>query len=343
MMVMVKAFAYGSGSTEVANLLQFHRVDYLAVAYSDEGVALRENGIHLPIMVMNPDIHSFEKIFQYNLEPEIYNFKILKEYIEFCKQTPFFNQRNSYHIHLKIDTGMRRLGFDVSEIDALLDMLNYSLPWKVGVQSVFSHLAGADEQIHEEYSISQIDKFTQATQKLEEGLGYSFLKHILNSPGIVRFPEAHFDMVRLGIGLYGVETNQLQQGYLEHIGTLKTVISQIRYISKGETVGYSRKGIAEKDTKIAVIAIGYADGFSRKLSQGVGEVWVNDKKAKVIGNVCMDMTMIDITDIEAHEGDEVIIFSPDHSILDMAQKIGTIPYEILTSVSERVKRVFYVA
>jgi Alr-MurF fusion protein len=336
-MVMVKAFAYGSGSAEVANLLQYHRVDYLGVAYADEGVFLRQNGIHLPIMVMNPNPDTFQQLLDYQLEPEIYSFKILNEFLNYCREVT----KKDFKIHLKIDTGMHRLGFAPREMADLIAVLEEKMPWHAHVASIFSHLAGADEAIHTEFSQKQIDVFRHCAQKLEDALGYYTLKHILNTPGISRFSEAQFEMVRLGIGLYGVEPNGFYQTKLETVGRLKTTISQIKQIAAGETVGYGRWGVAQQNTQIATIAIGYADGFSRAFSRGVGEVLVNGKRAKIMGNVCMDMTMVDITGIEAQEGDEVIIFDNQLTINDLAQKINTIPYEILTNVSERVKRVFY--
>jgi Alr-MurF fusion protein len=336
-MVMVKAFAYGSGSAEVANLLQYHRVDYLGVAYADEGVFLRQNGIHLPIMVMNPNPDTFQQLLDYQLEPEIYSFKILNEFLSYCYEV----NKKDFKIHLKIDTGMHRLGFLPDELPNLIKILEQQLPWHAQVATIFSHLAGADDEKHNEFSRQQIAVFSQCAQKIEEALGYTTIKHILNSPGITRFSDAQLDMVRLGIGLYGVEPNAIYQDKLEMVGKLKTTISQIKHLAKGETVGYGRWGQAEKDIQIATIAIGYADGFSRAFSRGVGEVLVNGQRAKIIGNVCMDMTMVDITGIEAQEGDEVIIFDNQLTINELAQKISTIPYEILTNVSERVKRVFY--
>lgn len=342
MMVMVKAFAYGSGSAEIAHLLQFHRVDYLGVAYADEGVFLRESGIDLPIMVMNPSEDTFDKLLQYDLEPEMYSFKILNAFIEFLKE-----QKTTAKVHLKVDTGMHRLGFIPEEIPQLLQSLQQVDAQQkkpldyLSIASVFSHLAGSDEATHNHYSHQQIDLFRKAAAQIETALGYEVIKHILNSPGIVRFPEASFDMVRLGIGLYGVEANQIAQNQLQPISRLTTTISQIKTLQTGETVGYSRKGLAKQMTKTATIAIGYADGFSRAFSNGVGKVMVNGVKVPVIGNVCMDMCMIDITGVDANEGDEVIIFNEELSIIELAQNIGTIPYEILTNVSQRVKRVFY--
>lgn len=334
-MVMVKAFAYGSGSFETANLLQFHRVDYLAVAYADEGVSLRENGISLPIMVMNPVQQSFDKLFQYNLEPEIFSFKLLNEFLDFLVDNGI-----SSKIHLKIDTGMRRLGFEEKEVNTLCDILVKNP--QLQVASIFTHMAAADEEVHNEFSKTQLTKFNKVAIIVEEKLGYKIMRHAMNSAGILRFPDNQMDMVRLGIGLYGIEANGLFQDQLQTVGTLKTIISQIKQVSKGETVGYSRKGKVESaDKKIATIAIGYADGYNRKFSNGVGKVLVRGKLCPVIGNVCMDMTMVDITGVDAQEGDEVIIFGKDHSILNLARDIETIPYEILTNVGERVKRVFY--
>jgi len=331
-MVMVKAFAYGSGSNEVANLLQHHKVDYLGVAYTDEGVELRKNGIHLPIMVMNPSIESFDKIDEFNLEPEIYNFSILDELLIFAKN-------KTVGIHLKLDTGMRRLGFESADIGKLITILKEHP--NIVIKSIFTHLAGADETIHNEFSMQQFELFEKNVLQIKNALDISPLLHAVNSAGIIRFPDHHLDMVRLGIGLYGVDANKIAQNDLEPISSLKTVISQIKHISKGETIGYGRTGVAINDMKIATIAIGYADGFNRKFGNGVGFVKVNGAKAPTVGNVCMDMTMVDVTNLDINEGDEVEIFGKDISITEMANEIGTIPYEILTSVSNRVKRIFY--
>jgi alanine racemase len=333
-MVMVKAFAYGSGSAEIASLLQFHRVDYLAVAYADEGVVLRENGIHLPIMVMNPSPQTFDKLLSYRLEPELYSFSILNRFIEYLQDT---GQQSP--VHIKLDTGMHRLGFEKQDLPRLIQTLKAEGAIKVA--SVFSHLAAADEEEYNYFSTEQMDKFKEMSGAIEQELGYSPIKHILNSAGIIRFPQYQLDMVRLGIGLYGVESTNQEQAQLETVGTLKTTISQIKRVAAGDTVGYSRKGKVTRDSRIATIAIGYADGFDRRLSNGVGKVWINGKLAPLIGNVCMDMCMVDITGVEAEEGDEVIIFGKQYPIGEMARQMGTIPYEILTSVSERVKRVFY--
>jgi Alr-MurF fusion protein len=333
-MVMVKAFAYGSGLGEVANLLQYHRVDYLGVAYTDEGVALRENGIRLPIMVMNPAPDDFSRMLQYQLEPEVYNQQLLERIVDFS-----LSVKEKIKIHLKIDTGMRRLGFESTDVAKLITTLQNSD--YISIASIFSHLVGADDEQHDEFSHLQASAFTSATSKILAQTGQKPLLHLLNSPGIVRFPQYHFDMVRLGIGLYGIESAGIQQDELQPISCLKTRISQIKQISAGETVGYSRHGKTNKNATIATIAIGYADGYQRAFSNGKGEVLVNGHRAKVIGNVCMDMTMVDITNIPAEEGDEVIIFGKELTIAELAAKISTISYEILTNVSERVKRVFF--
>ncbi|MBK5278587.1 MAG: bifunctional UDP-N-acetylmuramoyl-tripeptide:D-alanyl-D-alanine ligase/alanine racemase [Bacteroidia bacterium] len=332
LMVMVKAFAYGSGSNEVASLLQYHKVDFLGVAYADEGVDLRKNQISLPIMVMNPSEDSFEAMIEYDLQPEIYNFKILKELINFL-------QGRTCKIHLKLDTGMHRLGFEEAELDTVINILK-STPNLI-VISIFSHLAGADDPEHNIFTREQATAFLRMAEKIKTELKINPILHLLNSPGILRHKEYQLNMVRLGIGLYGVNPTSLPDPNLMPVANLKTIISQIKKVKAGDTVGYGRKGKATHDIVVATIAIGYADGFSRAFSQGKGIVSINGKKAPVIGNVCMDMTMIDITGIEAKEGDEVIIFGKGLPIQEVAQHINTIPYEILTNTSERVKRVFY--
>lgn len=332
-MVMVKAFAYGSGSEEVANLLQYHRVDYLGVAYADEGIELRKNRISLPIMVMNPSEESFPSLLEYDLEPELYSLKILHAFVRFLG-------RRSCNVHIKIDSGMHRLGFEEKDIPELISILK-SHPG-LTIASVFTHLAGSDEAEHDAFSKEQVEVFMKRYEQLCSAIQRRPLRHVLNSPGILRFPEFQFEMVRLGIGLYGVDpTDGKKKADLQPVATLKTVISQIREVPAGQSIGYSRKGHATADMIVATIAIGYADGFNRAFSRGVGEVLVNGKRVPVVGNVCMDMTMIDVTGIDAREGDEVIIFGKELPIGEVAQKINTIPYEILTSTSERVKRVFH--
>ncbi|MFC2126541.1 bifunctional UDP-N-acetylmuramoyl-tripeptide:D-alanyl-D-alanine ligase/alanine racemase, partial [Bacteroidota bacterium] len=333
-MIMVKALAYGSGSLEIANLMQYHRVDYLGVAYADEGIFLRTNGINTPIMVMNPSKESFENLVRFRLEPEIYSFQILNDLIAYLREN---NHRIG--IHLKFDTGMHRLGFDLDNLDKLIEILGNSP--ELEILSIFSHLAGADSAKHDIYTHHQAELFYNATQKLCDTLDINPIKHLCNSAGVVRFPQYHMDMVRLGIGLYGFDIGLKELRLLKPISTLKTEVSQIKYLDSGQTVGYDRAGLAEKKSKIAIISIGYADGFSRAFSNGKAEVWINGNMAPVIGNVCMDMTMIDVTGIDIKEGDAVIIFGNEASIGRLSDAIGTIPYEILTSVSARVKRVFY--
>lgn len=337
-MAMVKAFSYGSGSFEIANILQFHRVDFLAVAYADEGIELRKAGITMPIMVMNPEEQSYDSMLQYNLEPEIYSFRVLSLFEETLKRS----EHDSDHpipIHIKLDTGMHRLGFDPDEVNELIVRIKNNK--HLTVKSVFSHLAATDESEHDDFTWQQIKRFNEMSEKIKSHFTYPIMKHILNSAGITRFPDAQFDMVRLGIGLYGIGAGTSEQSQLQNVSTLKTSISQIKNIPANETIGYSRKGIATRDIQIATVPIGYADGLSRKLSGGKGKMIVNGKYAPIIGNVCMDMCMIDITDINASENDEVIVFGEAYPITEVAKDVGTIPYEILTNVSRRVKRVYY--
>lgn len=334
LMAMVKAFAYGSGSEEIGNLLQFHKVDYLGVAYPDEGVELRKNHIRLPIMVMNASAESLELCLKHQLEPEVFSTSQFEEIVQRL-------DGRALHVHLKIDTGMHRLGFVENEWRTIFDRLR-QVP-HVRVASVFTHLAAADEPQHDEFSHRQLATFSQACALLEQTIGYRPLRHALNSPGILRFPGGQLDMVRLGIGLYGVNPTAQVVPELKPVATLKSVVSQVKVIDAGDTVGYGRRGTAARPTTTATVAIGYADGFSRAFSRGKGAVWIKGKLAPVIGNVCMDMTMVDVTGIDVREGDEVIVFGPQFPIAEVASRIDTIPYEILTATSERVKRVYYAA
>ncbi len=332
LMAMVKAFAYGSGSEEVANLLQYHRIDYLGVAYADEGIELRKNNISLPIMVMNPTQESFAFLKGYKLEPEMYNVRILRSLVDFL-------HGEHCDVHIKLDTGMHRLGFEEAELEEVISLLVSNK--NLRVVSVFSHLSGADEQQHDDFSKIQAEAFSRMADRLDMALGYKPFRHILNTPGILRLPQYQFDLVRLGIGLYGVDPTEEINKNLQPVATLKTVISQIKKIRKGETIGYGRRGKAEQEMTLATLAIGYADGFSRSFSRGKGKVLIQGKLAPVVGNVCMDMTMVDITGIVANEGDEAIVFGAGLPILEVAKWIDTIPYELLTSTSERVKRMFF--
>ncbi len=336
-MIMVKAFSYGSGSFEVANLLQFHKADYLAVAYADEGIELRKGGISLPIMVMNPELEALESIVTHLLEPEIYSFKILNE-LELLLNSRAHPLNKPIGIHIKIDTGMHRLGFMPEEIEKLIEKLA-SNP-KIIIKSIFSHLAASDDSNFDDFTNQQIYTFEKYSSIIQRKFNYHIPKHLANSAAISRFPQAQFDMVRLGIGLYGVASDTAIQKNLQVVSRLKSIISQIKTINKGESVGYNRAFVAKRRMRIATIPIGYADGFDRRFSQGNASILVNNNLCKIIGNVCMDMCMIDLGDTEAFEGDEVIIFGDNPSIQTLSKAIQTIPYEILTSISARVKRIY---
>lgn len=333
LMAMVKAFSYGSGSFEIANLLQFHKVDYLAVAYADEGVELRKAGITLPIMVMNAEETTFDILVQHNLEPELYSFNILTAFEKYLHQSGI----NNFPVHIKLDTGMHRLGFEAADIKKLCDQLQGNSIFKI--QSVFTHLAASDSPEHDEFTRFQASEFKKAIVLLQEAIAYPFLQHMANTSAIHRHKDLQLDMVRLGIGLYGVDAIMQQQ--LKNVTTLKTTISQIKKVKKGESVGYSRKGVAHKDSVIATVRIGYADGYPRILSNGVGKMYINGVLVPIIGNVCMDMIMLDITGVEVKEGDEVIVFGENLPVNDIAAWGQTIAYEILTGISQRVKRVYF--
>lgn len=337
LMVMVKAFSYGSGIYEVANLLEYQRIDYLSVAYPDEGVELRKAGINLPIMVMNPEISSYRVLLKYKIEPEIYSFRTLKSFIESIEEYPEFGELHS--LHLKIETGMHRLGFSENDIPKILGILD-DHP-KLKVQSVFSHLAASPDSEHDDFTREQIMHFERASQKVIAHCKYPVIRHILNTSGIERFPQYQFDMVRLGLGLYGLGFSEESRRNLVQAGRLKTIISQIKKIKKGDSVGYSRAFKAEKETRIATIPIGYADGLMRTLGNGAGKVYINGNYAPFISNICMDMSMIDISECECEEGDEVIIFGKELPVEEFAKDMNTIPYEALTHISRRVKRIYY--
>ncbi len=335
-MCMLKAFGYGSGIHELAGLLQFHKVNYFAVAYTDEGVTLRQGGITVPIMVMNPEVQSFDLMIRHRLEPEIYNFRLLHLFAEELQK---HESVHPYPVHIEFDTGMKRLGFDISDLRQLIVRLkNYR---HIKPVSVFSHLAASEDPQHDDFTRKQIELFSQLAADMQQHLDASLMRHILNSAGIVRFPEAQFEMVRLGIGLHGIASTPEEKKFLQPAASLKTSISQIRQIKAGDTIGYNRKQVAKKDMTIAVTGIGYADGFPRRLGNNQGMMLVKGMPAPVSGNVCMDLTMIDVTGIDAKEGDEVIVFGQGLPITQVAEMAGTIPYEILTGISQRVKRVYY--
>ncbi len=329
---MVKAFAYGSGSIEVSRALQQSGlVDYLAVAVADEGEELRRAGITLPILAMNPEAAALDKIIENNLEPNIYSFSCLNMVVEALRQKGL----EHYPVHIKVDTGMHRLGFSPDEMDALADRLRAEKTLRP--VSVFSHLAAADEPRWDNFTREQIGCFRQAAIRLESNLGYPLIKHILNSAGIERFADSQMDMVRLGIGMYGFAVEHP----LHNVCTLKTTILSLKRVAKGETIGYGRHTRLDEDRMIAVIPIGYADGFDRRFSNYGGEVLVRGKRCPVVGNVCMDQAMVDVTDVDAREGDQVIVFGDQLPLTEIAERLGTITYEILTSVSRRVQRQYH--
>jgi alanine racemase len=334
-MVMVKAFGYGNGGLEIAKLLEHHNVDYLGVAFADEGISLKNGGIKLPIMVLNPESTSFPSIIQYQLEPEIYSIKGLNAFLKIAHEKDL----KDFPVHIKLDTGMHRLGFEENTIDELIVALKGNTT--VRIQSVLSHLATSDDMNHYEFVLSQIRLFEKLSSKLITELDINPIRHILNTSGISNFPDAQYNMVRLGIGLYGVSNDPAEQKYLENVGTLKSIISQIRTIPAGDSVGYGRRFMAAKQTKIATIPIGYADGISRLWGNEVGYVLIKNKKASIVGSICMDMLMVNVTEIDCKEGDSVVIFGENPTVTEIADALKTIPYEILASISQRVKRVFF--
>lgn len=334
-MVMVKAFSYGSGGFEIAGFLQTQRVDYLAVAYADEGIELRRHGIRMPVMVMSPSKAAYEGMIKHKLEPEIYSLRSLSEFIESARSLRHLFE--TLQIHLKIDSGMHRLGFQRDDMDALLAELNEA-PF-IRVVSVFTHLSAADNAEEDTFSQGQMREFLDLAGKVEHALAYPIMKHALNSTGILRFPEYQFDMVRLGIGLYGFSGTHHNK-FLHSLGTLKSYIVQIREVPASESVGYNRRGWSDKPRKIATVAIGYADGLDRRLGNGNWSLKWQGTACPTVGDICMDMCMIDVSATGAREGDEMIVFDGAREIEQMASQLGTIPYEVLTKVSQRVRRVF---
>ncbi len=333
-MVMVKAFAYGSGNIEIASVLQQQNVDYLAVAFADEGVELRQAGIQLPIMVMNTSTDAFDQMLDYQLEPEIFSFRILEQWLDFIdKEKP----SEIPAIHIKLDTGMHRLGFEAQDMPRLIAILKQK---NIPVATIFSHLVASDNADFDDFTEIQTQLFYQMAQQIKADIQQDVVLHLANSNGIVRHPATHFDMVRLGIGLYGIGNDEAEQKQLQVAGQLSTIISQIKEVPSGDTIGYNRQGKAEQNMRIATLPIGYADGFSRLLSNGKGHVYIHGKKAKVVGNVCMDMCMVDITAITCNEGDKVSIYEDIEQLKSLAVSSQTIVYEILTNISARVKRVY---
>jgi Alr-MurF fusion protein len=334
LMVMLKAFGYGSTDAELGRWLQHHGVDYLTVAYTDEGVALRQGGVHLPIMVMNPEPASFETLVSNRLEPELFSTEMVKAFEVFASG----NAYTDYPVHLKLDTGMHRLGFLPGQADELVQLLQASSSLKVS--SVFTHLVASENPEHDGFTYEQAGIFDTFCSKLAEALPYTFLKHAANTAAIVRHPSLHYDMVRLGIGFFGVVTPGKGALHLQPATRLITTVAQVKEVKKGQTVGYGRHAILDRDSRIATVRIGYADGYRRQLGNGFGSMWIHNNRAPVVGNVCMDMTMLDVTDVPGVQpGHKVEVFGLHTSVGFLAQLCGTIPYEIMTGISQRVKRV----
>lgn len=333
-MAMVKAYSYGLGGYEIAEFLQHHHIDYLGVAYADEGVDLRKNGITTPIMVMNPEQNSYSSIIDFNLEPEIYSLRVLEL---FAEQIIVKGIQQQYPIHIKLETGMHRLGFKEDELDELISNLN---KLNVKVVSIFSHLSSADDPDEKDYTLLQIETFKKYSEKIIAGIGYKPILHILNSSGITNYPDYQFDMVRVGIGMMGISSTPEIKKQLKSAVSFKTVISQISAVDKDDSVGYNRKYRVENGTKIATVPVGYADGISRLAGNKAGNVGIDGNLFPIVGNVCMDMMMIDIGNYPAKEGDQVVIFNSKPTLEDIAEYSKTIPYEVLTSISRRVKRIY---
>lgn len=335
LMCMVKASAYGSGSIEVALAMQHYGCDYLGVAFVNEGVELRQSGVEMPIMVLNPMESAIYQLFKYNLEPEICNFRILRLISDFAKKLGVKN----YPVHIKTDTGMHRAGFEYKDIQQVIDFFNSQDELRIA--SVFSHLASADEDTPDmhQFTLEQLSLFGEIAREIEHGVGYGVIKHILNSAGIERYSDYQFDMVRLGIGLWGVSVYNPDN--LRNVCSLYTKVIQIKDVEAGQTVGYNRRGRVEQKKRIALLPIGYADGISRKLGNGVGYMLIGGQKAYIIGNICMDLLMLDVSDIDVKEGGKVVVFSKERTFAKIAEQLETIPYEVLASISPRVRRVYF--
>ncbi|WP_299363015.1 alanine racemase [Winogradskyella sp.] len=333
-LAVVKAFAYGSDSIEIAKHLELLKVDYLAVAYTKEGVLLRDAGITTPILVLHPQPINFETIIERCLEPSIYNAKVLKEFIEVAEE----QKQKDYPVHIKFNTGLNRLGFWESDVDHIVSKLKTTT--SIIAKSIFSHLAASEDLNEVEFTNRQIESFKTTAKTFEDKLDYQPWLHLCNTSGVINYPKAHLDMVRCGIGLYGFGNSADEDKSLKPIASLKSVISQIHKIEKGETVGYNRAYTAKGSEKTATIPIGHADGIGRQYGNEKGYVFIDGKKAPIIGNVCMDMVMVNVTNIDCSEGDEVIIFDATNKASDLAESANTISYEIITAISQRVKRRF---
>jgi len=334
-LAVIKAFAYGHEAVAIAKKLEKEKVAYFAVAYVQEGIHLRKSGVTTPILVLHPQQSDLKDCITYNLEPNLYSFKILYDLLKLLQDTDIVD----FPIHLKFNSGLNRLGFSSQDIPLILEKITHSK--KVKVASVFSHLVASEDFNEKDFTKLQIEKFSSIVARIEKGINYPFIKHLTNTSGILNYPEAHLDMVRVGIGLYGYANEEKWTAKLKNVGSLYSVISQIHTVSISESVGYNRAYIADKKTISATIPIGYADGIPRTWSKGIGYVSINGKKAPVLGNVCMDMIMVDITNIDCEEGDIVIIFDNQKTLEDLAQRSKTISYELLTAISQRVPRVIF--
>lgn len=337
LMAMVKAFGYGSGSFEIANVLQFHHVDYLAVAYADEGIELRKAGISMPIMVISPEEQSFDAMIQYGLEPEIYSVRSLKMLEEAITRKGELEA--PLKVHIKLNTGMNRLGFSQKEVNQVVVRLKNNK--RLRIASIFSHLAASDNSAEDDFTRKQISQFDEMSSMITAHFSYPIIRHICNSFGIIRFPEAQYDMARLGIGLYGVAPESPITGKLKNVSTLRTSITQIHELKDGDTIGYGRTEKVQGEMRSATLPIGYADGLNRKNGNRQGNVVINGHRAPIVGNVCMDMCMVDVTGIPCKEGDEAVVFGEELPITEFAKNSETIPYEVLTGISSRVKRVYF--
>jgi alanine racemase len=333
-MAVVKAYAYGSDAAEIAKYLEGLKVDYFAVAFVEEGVALRKAGVKTPILVLHPQPINFTQIIRHCLEPNLYNARVLEAFIKEAEA----QQQKNYPVHIKFNTGLNRLGFVEKDIDYIIGQLEKTTTVKVA--SIFSHLAASEDHTEKAYTLGQIAAFKHIINSFKKQLVYPIWAHQLNTSGILNYPEAQLDMVRAGIGLYGYGNDPQFDKYLKPIATLKSVISQIHTIEAGESVGYNRAFQAMTSMKTATIPIGHADGISRQLGNGKGFVTVNGQKAAIVGNVCMDMIMIDISQIDCKEGDELIVFGKENSLIELADSVNTLTYEMLTSLSQRIKRTF---
>ena len=332
LLAVVKAFAYGHDAISVSKILEKNNVDYLAVAYTEEGITLREAGIKLPILVLHAQIQTYQQLIEYNLEPNIYSHNTLNSFVKIAKE----NNLSNYPIHLKFNTGLNRLGFQTEDIPQILAVLKNNSELKI--QSVFSHLAASEDPNEKEFTRIQISKFEKIRQEFLNTFKHNIDFHLTNTSGIINFPEAHYDMVRLGIGMYGFGNDEKETNHLKNVGSLKTIISQLHNIQPGESLGYNRAYVAKEITKTATIPIGHADGISRELGNKKGSVFIKNKSCPIIGNVCMDMIMVDVTNVDCKEGDDVIIFNSQKMVNDLALNSNTISYEIITGISQRIAR-----